>query len=174
MSALAVVQLRSLGAAYTLSNAVFRNTELKHLETCPMNGQALVLFQGSPTNILHAVAQISSNEVIASSLIPEARPELLQAYYSLSNCNPLKFLIIIESELAGPLFESAQLLLQQDLKIMDFRIPRAMGSRAHAILTGEHLPDVVVQELKDQGLQVTVVNEISENFRRFLSLEPKI
>lgn len=173
MTSLAVVQLRNLGAAYTLSNAIFANAELQHLETCPLNGQALVLFQGSPTEMLKVLAQVSSNDVVASSLIAEANPEILQAYYSLSNCNPAKILVIVECELAGVLFEAAQMLLKQDLKVMDLRVPRSMGTRSHLILTGNQISDDVLKDLKGRGLQVTVVNELSEKFRQFLSLDPK-
>lgn len=173
MLSLAVVQLRSLGAAYTLTNAIFSNAELKHLETCPLNGQALVLFQGPTTESLRALTQISLNDVVASSVIAEANPEILQAYYSLNNCNPAKLLVIIESEFAGVLFEAAQMLLKQDLKIMDLRVPRSMGTRSHLILTGNQISDDLLIKIRARGLQVTVVNDLSEKFRQFLSLDPQ-
>ena len=174
MLSLAVVQLRNLGAAYTLTNAIFSNAELKHLETCPLNGQALVLFQGPGTeSLVGALTQISLNDIVASSVIAEVNPEILQAYYSLTNCNPAKLLVIIESEFAGVLFEAAQMLLKQDLKIMDFRVPRSLGTRSHMILTGNKISDDLLIELKARNLQVTVVNDLSEKFSQFLSLDPQ-
>lgn len=175
MKSLALIQVDAYGAALEAANLAMNRESLELLEIIPFGSYCQVLLQG-PSKDLYAFRRVLRTADLQKSVIIEnPDPRLLKAYYHLENQAPENYLLILENEFAGYLFQWAQTLLKKNLQIVEFRQPRFPGAMAILVLTGSDLG--LVQEemgqMEANKIRVSFVEEPTAKLKAYFDIEAK-
>lgn len=175
MSALALIQVASYGAALEAANIATHRKSLELLEIIPFGTYCQLLIQGPEEDLNNYRKVLRTADLQKSVIINRPDERLLKAYYHLENKPIQNYLLILESEFAGYLFNWAQKLFAAKLEVVDFRQPRFPGAMACLVMTGQSLGLIQghIMEMESQKIKVSFVEEPTEKLRSYFDIEPK-
>ncbi len=175
MSALALIQVASYGAALEAANIATHRQNLELLEIIPFGTYCQLLLQGPEADLTSYRKVLRTADLQKSVIINQPDERLLKAYYHLENQPIQNYLLILETEFAGYLFNWAQKLLGMKLEVVDFRQPRYAGSVACLVMTGADLSQIQgeILEMEAQKIKVSFVEEPTAKLRSYFDIEPK-
>jgi hypothetical protein len=176
VKAFALIQVSSYGAALEAANIATHRKNLELLEIIPFGTFCQILVRGSEADLVSYRKVLRTADLQKSVIIDQPDERLLKAYYHLENKPIQNYLLILENEFAGYLFNWGQkLLVEKKLEIVDFRQPRFPGAMACLVLTGEDLQEVqgLFMEMEIQKIKVSFVEEPSTKLRSYFDIEPK-
>jgi hypothetical protein len=175
VSALALVQVASYGAALEAANIATNRKNLELLEIIPFGTYCQLLLQGSETDLNGYRKVLRTADLQKSVIINQPDERLLKAYYHLEHKPIQKFLLILETEFAGYLLNWAQKFLGMKMEIVDFRQPRYAGAMACLVMTGMDLGLIQgeILEMESQRIKVSFVEEPTTQLRSYFDIEPK-
>ncbi len=174
MKDLAFIQVATYGAALEAANIATNRPGLELLEIIPFGTYSQLVIQGEMQELISYRKVLRTADLQKSVILKNPDPRLLKAFYHLENEKPLNFLLILEDEFSGYLFEWAQKLLQKNLQFVEFRQPRFPGAFACLVMTGEDLNSVQdeMQQMEAQKIRVSFVEEMNPRFRSYFEIEP--
>lgn len=173
MKALALIQVATYGAALEAANIATNRTNLELIEIIPFGTYAQLLIRGPFADLISYRKILRTADLQKSVIIEKPDPRLLKAYYHQENQSPDNYLLILENEFAGHLLEWAQVFLDKELQIVDFRQPRFPGAMACIVMTGKDL-DLIQGEMRvmeTQKIKVSFVEEMNPKFRKYFEIE---
>lgn len=174
MKSLALYQVSSLGAGYEAIQVASKRPQIEILEFIPLGRESQLLLQGPFENLQAFRKALRTSDLQKSVIIENPDPCLLKAYYHLENAKTEEFLLILESEFAGYLLETAQRLLAENISIVDFRQPRFSGSVSSLVLTGKDLSrlEKLVVKSSSKKVKVSFVENPSLKMKSYFDLDP--
>jgi len=175
VSALALIQVSSYGAALEAANIATNRKSLELLEIIPFGTYCQLLIQGPEADLNSYRKFLRTADLQKSVIIDKPDERILKAYYHLENKETQKYLLILENEFAGYLFNWAQKMFSKKLEVVDFRQPRFPDSMACLVMTGSDLSliqnDIV--EMESQKIKVSFVEDPTAKLRSYFDIEVK-
>ena len=175
MTAFALIQVSSYGAALEAANIATNRSSLELLEIIPFGTFCQILVKGPEKDLNSYRKVLRTADLQKSVIIDQPDERLLKAYYHLENRPIQNYLLILENEFAGYLLEWGQKLLTKKLEVVDFRQPRFPGAMACLVLTGKDLSEIQPEmvEMESKKIKVSFVEEPSVKLRSYFDIEPK-
>lgn len=175
MTALALIQVSSYGAALEAANIATNRKNLELLEIIPFGTFCQLLVKGPEADLIGYRKVLRTADLQKSVILNQPDERLLKAYYHLENQPIQNYLFILENEFAGYLLAWGQKLLGKKLEIVDFRQPRFPGAMACLVMTGANFNDAQseILEMESQKIKVSFVEEPSVKLRSYFDIEPK-
>ena len=166
-----VLVFNSLGAAFQALHLAGLRDDVEVIELIPLGTKAQLLLKGGADSLKSLMQQVSIADIETVTLLPNWNQRVERAFYSLEHATPQGSLLFVESGSLGSLFEIAHRALQQELQIVDLKIPRGSNASGILILTASRITDQFIESLKNLGVQTTRVNEPSPALRKYFAIE---
>lgn len=175
MKSIALIQVSSLGAGYEALQIASLRSKIEVLEFIPMGKESQILLEGSYEELDSYRRVLRTADLEKSVILREPDARLLKSYYHQESAKPLDYILILESNFAGYLLETAGKLLKQGLEVMDFRQPRFSGSMASLVMTGKDLSKLedLVKQSESSKVKVSFVESPSDKMKAYFDVSPK-
>lgn len=136
MKELLVLWCESYGQGLNLANSL-ANSGGEILD-CSVIGKwtQLIINSERINNIDGILLDISQTSNFQKKLIKDINPEVINSFLSLSNQKIMDFVLTIEHDFLGDIFELANKLTNEKLQIVDFRLLRHENPRVILMITG--------------------------------------
>ena len=171
MMALIVAVLKSQGAGYFALNLSGQVKDLEILELIPTGSQSQLIVKG-PSEALKNFRRLLPSEDLESCIqIENWDLRIEKAFYSLEHAPIAKTLVFVENESLGRLFRAAEAALVAGALIVDLKIPRGSVKWGVLILTAEVVPVALLEELRNGGCVVNVVENPGPELQKFFDIE---
>ena len=160
--AIGLIELRSIARGMLTTDTLLKAGEVELLRAhvvCP--GKYIILVAGTVSQVNAAIAagqQVAPEVVVDHFVLPNVHPSIFPALTATTEIDGVKAVGVIETfTLAASIVAADVAVKAAPLKLMEIRLPFAMGGKAFAIFTGEVSAvrsgvDAAVAALKDEGV----------------------
>lgn len=160
--AIGLIELRSIARGMLTTDTLLKAGEVELLRAhvvCP--GKYIILVAGTVSQVNAAIAagqQVAPEVVVDHFVLPNVHPSIFPALTATTEIDNVKSIGVIETfTLAASIVAADVAVKAAPLKLMEIRLPFAMGGKAFAIFTGEISAvrsgvDAAVAALKDEGV----------------------
>ncbi len=160
--AIGLIELRSIARGMLTTDTLLKAGEVELLRAhviCP--GKYIILVAGTVSQVNAAIAagqQVAPEVVVDHFVLPNVHPSIFPALTATTEIDHVKAVGVIETfTLAASIVAADVAVKAAPLKLMEIRLPFAMGGKAFAIFTGEVSAvrsgvDAAVAALKDEGV----------------------
>lgn len=160
--AIGLIELRSIARGMLTTDTLLKAGEVELLRAhviCP--GKYIILVAGTVSQVNAAIAagqQVAPEVVVDHFVLPNVHPSIFPALTATTEIDHVKAVGVIETfTLAASIVAADVAVKAAPLKLMEIRLPFAMGGKAFAIFTGEISAvrsgvDAAVAALKDEGV----------------------
>ncbi len=160
--AIGLIELRSIARGMLTTDAMLKAGEVELLRAhvvCP--GKYIILVAGTVSQVNAAIAagqQVAPEVVVDHFVLPNVHPSIFPALTATTEIDGVKAVGVIETfTLAASIVAADTAVKAAPLKLMEIRLPFAMGGKAFTIFTGEVSAvrsgvNAAVAQLKDEGV----------------------
>lgn len=160
--AIGLIELRSIARGMLTTDTLLKAGEVELLRAhviCP--GKYIILVAGTVSQVNAAIAagqQVAPEVVVDHFVLPNVHPSIFPALTATTEIDSVKSIGVIETfTLAASIVAADVAVKAAPLKLIEIRLPFAMGGKAFAIFTGEVSAvrsgvDAAVAALKDEGV----------------------
>jgi hypothetical protein len=112
--------------------------------------------------------------LIRTAIVPDPEKKLLRTYLSLDFHNVQNYVLILESDFLGDLFEWSHQAISMGSVLCDLRLLRTHNSPCFAFLTGPNAKTLepLIKTLKHDNERVTLIEEPTSGLVDFMSILP--
>lgn len=160
--AIGLIELRSIARGMLTTDAMLKASEVELLRAhvvCP--GKYIILVAGTISQVNSAIEtgkQVAPEVVVDHFVLPNVHPSIFPALTATTEVDVVKAVGVIETfTLAASIVAADTAVKAAPLKLMEIRLPFAMGGKAFTIFTGELSAvrsgvNAAVSLLKDEGV----------------------
>jgi hypothetical protein len=169
-----VFKLTSLGATYAAANILYADKQVELLELSPIANQGILIASGSEGSLNDFRRSLRQADLVRTSIVPDAEKKLLKTYLSLEFQNIQKYLLILESNFLGDIFDWSHQAITLGATLCDLRMLRTQDSPSFAFLTGQQPEQVapLIKSLKQKNEKVTLIESPESGLVEFMSMLP--
>lgn len=175
MKSLGVIEFNSYGHGLAMLQEIYKKADLEVLEMIPVCGGLTLVLSGSTALMNETLKVIPREEGESLAIVENYNPGILRALYSLENAPIRTNLLILEGPFAGDLMTHAQRALENQIEIVEFKVPR--GAVRSGVLLLSHENEKTLSTFRSaigDGLtRVTLIRDIADGFQRYFDLAPK-
>ncbi|MBL8096996.1 MAG: BMC domain-containing protein [Anaerolineales bacterium] len=160
--AIGLIELRSIARGMLTTDAMLKASEVELLRAhvvCP--GKYIILVAGTISQVNSAIdtgKQVAPEVVVDHFVLPNVHPSIFPALTATTEVDVVKAVGVIETfTLAASIVAADTAVKAAPLKLLEIRLPFAMGGKAFTVFTGELSAvrsgvDAAVSILKDEGV----------------------
>lgn len=160
--AIGLIELRSIARGMLTTDAMLKASEVELLRAhvvCP--GKYIILVAGTISQVNSAIdtgKQVAPEVVVDHFVLPNVHPSIFPALTATTEVDVVKAVGVIETfTLAASIVAADTAVKAAPLKLLEIRLPFAMGGKAFTVFTGELSAvrsgvDAAVAILKDEGV----------------------
>ncbi len=160
--AIGLIELRSIARGMLTTDAMLKASEVELLRAhvvCP--GKYIILVAGTISQVNSAIdtgKQVAPEVVVDHFVLPNVHPSIFPALTATTEVDVVKAVGVIETfTLAASIVAADTAVKAAPLKLLEIRLPFAMGGKAFTVFTGELSAvrsgvNAAVSLLKDEGV----------------------
>lgn len=160
--AIGLIELRSIARGMQTTDAILKAADVELLRAhvvCP--GKYIILVAGTISHVTNAIntGQTVAPEVVVDHFIlPNVHPSVFPALTATTEIEAVKAIGIVETfTLAAAIVAADTAVKAAPVKLIEIRLPFAMGGKAFTLFTGEissvrNAVQSAVSQLKDEGV----------------------
>ena len=168
-----LVQLSSLGGAYSAIQSADAYANISVLEMIPLNQSAQVLMEGDQSSLVKLRKLLPTADLEKSVVIQEPHPSLLKAFYHLETAPLTDDLVILEGAFVGYVLERLDVCLKAGMKLIDFRQPKHPQAMTSVLLSVKNASEEMANKYGCSKVSFRWVNEPNETLKKFFDFEKK-
>ena len=176
-SALGMIQFKTVGGGYAALNLAGKAKGLEILELSPLGGQCHLIVRGETASVHAFIVELRTGDISRSVVLSDYNEILLRSYLSLESAKLQKFILVLECNFVGDMFQKAQELLGLGLSIFDMRVFRGSGSPNYLLMTGDDADvaqrwvEANERALVGSSFKIELITQLSEGFCHFVDLK---
>lgn len=178
MKELFVMWIDSYGQALKLANSV--SHEGGEILDCSVIGKwsQIMIDSENVKNIEAMLIDIPSEYNYQKKLLKNVDPRVIDAYLSLAGDKIQDFLLVIEHDFIGEVFEISQKMLAEDFRIVDLRLLRFQEPKSLLLVTGENqkieMAQLIFQNFVAQNglnMKMNIIENVNTKVKNLFHLD---